>query len=81
MTTIKDSEGNDLEVGAMYCCVFTVPDGDGERDDYGQLVRYVGVQFGRPTFADADEWDETVCDFDKLVRQAAPIIDPSTKGW
>lgn len=79
---LQDSEGNALEVGAMYCCTFIELDDDGDEfDAHGQLVRYVGLQCGRATFADADDWEETVCDFDKLIRQAAPVVDPRTQGW
>lgn len=83
MRAIKDSEGRELEVGAMYCCVTDVP---AQRHDehiahYGDLVRYVGVNQGVHTFADADTWEEAVIDFDRLARQTAPVIDPSTKGW
>ena len=82
MASIKDSDGNELEVGAMYCCVTIEQDASGEDyDSYGVLVRYVGIRDGRQTFADADDWEETHCDFDKLARQAASVIDPAIKGW
>lgn len=83
MRVIKDSEGHELEVGAMYCCVTEVPaaKADESYPHYGDLVRYVGVNSGVHTFVDADTWDEAVIDFDKLVRQTAPIVDPRTKGW
>jgi hypothetical protein len=61
MRVIKDSEGHELEVGAMYCCVTEVPatKADESYPHYGDLVRYVGVNSGAHTFADADTWDET----------------------
>lgn len=82
MSVIKDSLGNDLEVGAMYCCVDVEFDHNNQEvENLHVLVRYVGVIHGRHTFADADTWEENNGYFDELVRQATPIIDPTTKGW
>lgn len=79
---ILDTNGNPLEVGAMYCCTLVEMDGsDNEYEMHGNLVRYVGAIDGRDVFADADDWNEIDCEFDKLIRQAGPVIDPATKGW
>ncbi|VFR81284.1 hypothetical protein ISE1_2733 [plant metagenome] len=69
---LKDTEGQLLEVGAMYCCALhnTGPDAKSIPLDLGQLVRYAGD--GR--FLDADTLDETFPDWDVLVRQVAPVI-------
>lgn len=76
---MKDHTGNELIVGAMYCCV--EEDSCSNVDYFGGLVRYVGHLEGRYTFADADAWEECRPDFDKLVIQSARIVDPKTQGW
>ncbi|MFC0698082.1 hypothetical protein [Paraburkholderia humisilvae] len=80
MTT--DHAGNPLEAGAMYCCTFVELDAQGdEYEIHGNLVRYIGTGHGRLIFADADDWREIDCEFDKLIRQACPIVDPAAHGW
>lgn len=81
--TIKDSDSNELQAGAMYCCAFQRDDGE---NDYGILVRFIGYQNvcgeDYPVFADADNWEDLdECDYEFLVRQDTPIIDPATAGW
>jgi len=82
---MNDTQGNPLVVGAMYCCAFDIP-ADTEEMEYGALVRYVGTRDNwrgetEHVFADADTWEETVADFDHLVKQDVPAIDPATKGY
>ncbi|MBC8737040.1 hypothetical protein F6X40_09485 [Paraburkholderia sp. UCT31] len=72
-TKLLDTAGQPLEVGAMYCCVNVRMDADGqEYDRYDNLIRYAGG--ARYVFLDADTLEEVWYDFDKLARQAAPII-------
>ncbi len=69
---LKDTEGQLLETGAMYCCALrsTRAVAGSTRLDLGPLVRYAGN--GR--FLDADTLEETSPDWDVLVRQVAPVI-------
>lgn len=73
MTILKDSKGKPLEKGALYCCFAD------DRDE--DLVRFLGLENGRPRFADADTWGEVYPDFDYLVKQYAPVIDPADHGY
>lgn len=82
VAVIIDHAGNPLEVGAMYCCAFVDVNVQGdELEIHGNLVRYVGADRGRLIFADADDWSEIDCEFDRLIRQACPVIDPAAHGW
>ncbi|HDR9761547.1 hypothetical protein KDX16_15790 [Burkholderia vietnamiensis] len=83
VAVITDHAGNALEVGAMYCCTFLDLDSQGDEFEiHGNLVRYIGAaDRGRLIFADADDWIEIDCEFDRLVRQACPVIDPAAHGW
>jgi hypothetical protein len=75
-TTILDTAGNPLEVGAMYACVTIQNDadrGDEEYERFDALVRYAGDG----EFLDADTLEECDPDFDKLHRQVGPVIDLS----
>jgi hypothetical protein len=79
---MKDSDGKDLERGAMYCCAETSEDGT---TNYNELVRFIGFQMvmgkNYPVFADADTWEGCSPEYESLVRQRAPTIDPASKGW
>ncbi len=83
VAAITDHAGNALEVGAMYCCTFVDLDAQGDEFEiHGNLVRYIGAaDRGQPIFADADDWSEIDCEFDRLIRQTCPVIDPAAHGW
>lgn len=72
---IKDSKGNDLIIGAMYCCMNVAHDAvNGE--DYNRadgLVRYMGGD----QFVDADSLEDCSPDFDSLALQVGPLLSRS----
>lgn len=74
-----DTEGNALEIGAMYCCVSK----RNGHTDYGRLVRYCGIDVysRRELFADADTWEECLIHGDGLPPQLDPAVDPTTQSW
>ncbi|KVL70314.1 hypothetical protein WJ50_12770 [Burkholderia ubonensis] len=66
----------------MYVCVFVLEDEHGTpAAHFKDLVRFVGYDVQRAVFADADTWEEVSPDFDELLRQDTPVIDPVTAGW
>lgn len=66
----KDSNGNPLEPGALYCLALDDFDGGVE---YGRLVWFASDGH----FYDADDDGEIVLDeFDALVRQIGPSLNP-----
>lgn len=71
---LKDTDGNPLKIGALYCCRHYDYN---DNPYFGLLVRYVGEVI----FADADTWEEIDPEYDELVLQNSPAIDPKTKGW
>lgn len=79
---MKDSDGNELQAGAMYCCADSSDDGT---TNYNELVRFIGYQNvcgeNYPVFANADTWEDCTPMYESLVRQRAPVIDPASQGW